>query len=219
MQHGGFTRMPTTSCGKWFDIQPFVIRAKVSPEVPRSMLWWRSRWRCFVPFPKIHTSLMFSGFLKDSIKYFFHPLPQETPLGDTNIMQKWWGKRNVWLEIWCNSYTYFLCHFGIHSSDFPGSMMVSFRFTQFTKTSLLFGKQDTLGLWKNTEKSLSEFCVACREGVAGAPWLSWNSLNYFGGMAAFFLGVQTSLIWQNMFVWNDAGRWWIFFFGGMSGNS
>ena len=46
-------------CGKWFDIQPFVISAKVSTEVPRSMLWWRSRWRCFVPFPKIHTSLMF----------------------------------------------------------------------------------------------------------------------------------------------------------------
>ena len=222
MQHGGFTRMPTTSCGKWFDIQPFVIRAKVSPEVPRSMLWWRSRWRCFVPFPKIHTSLMFSGFLKDSIKYFFHPLPQETPLGDTNIMQKWWGKRNVWLEIWCNSCAYFLCHCGVSIPQiFQGSMMVSFRFTKFTKTSLPRASKTPWACGKRPKK-LSEFCGACRKGVAGEEQrhLDFHEIHWFilEGWQHSFWGFKRAWFGLNVLcemMLEDDG----FFFCGMSGNS
>ena len=94
---------------------------------------------------------------------------------------------------------------------FQGSMMVSFRFTQFTETSLLFGKQDTLGLWKKDRKNRANF-VEFVGRCGRAPWLSWNSLNeLFWRDGRLFLGVQTSLIWQNMFVWNDAGRWWILF--------
>jgi len=49
----------------------------------------------------------------------------------------------------------FLCHLGIHSSTFPG--FYDFRFTPVHQDikeppSLLFGRQDTLGLWKNAKK-------------------------------------------------------------------
>ena len=80
------------------------------------------------------SSLMFCSWsFKGFKQVFFHPLRQETPLG----MQKWPGKRNVWLEIRCNFEAYFLCHFSIVSIPqlFQGFVMVHFDSPRFTKTS------------------------------------------------------------------------------------
>ena len=222
MQHCGFARMPTTSCGKWFDIQPFVIRAKSAPKFPGVCYDGAAGDGVLCRFQKIMPvwCFFFSGFWKDSIKYFFHPLPRETPLGDTNIMQTWWGKGNVWLEIWCNSYAYFLCHCGVSIPQiFQGSMMVSFRFTQFTKTSLPRACPDTLGLWK---KDRTKVWAKFVEPV-GRVWqghLDFHEIHWFilEGWPPFFLGVQTSLFWLKSLcemMLEDDG----FFFGGTSGNS
>ena len=124
-------------------------------------------------------------------------------------MQKWWGKRNVWLEIWCNSYAYFLCHCGVSIPQIvQGSMMVSFRFTQFTKTSLCRASKTPWACGKTPNK-WSEFCGDCRkvwQGHLDFHEIHWMILE---GWPPFFLGVQTSLIWLKCFVWN--GRWWIVF--------
>ena len=147
MQHGGFARMPT-----------------VSTEVPRRMLWWRSRWRCFVPFPKTHTSLIFfSGFLKDFNHVFFSSIaPRDTTRWHKQYAKMMGEKERLTWNLMQFVCIHFVSLWGIHSWDFPGF----YWWFHFDSPSCLAGKTPW-ACGKNTKKvwaKLVEVVGRCGRG-------------------------------------------------------
>ena len=156
----------------------------------------------------------FSWFLKDSNNFFFIHCPKRHHAVTQAICENDGGRGTSDLKLDA-IFKHIFCVIWVsipNASTFPGFLWW-FHFD--SPSSPRHRRQDALGLWKNTRKSLSEFVEVvgrCGRGRTKsksffltpdfyvAPWLSWNSLIYFGGMAAFFEGFKRAWFGLNVCV-------------------
>ena len=123
---------------------------------------------------------------------------------------------------------FFVSLWGIHSSDFPGFYDGFIPIHPVHQDIAAQGLPRHLGLVeKRPNKSLSEFWPACRKVWQGknkvkvlfftpdfyvTPWLSWNSLNFFGslsfrGRSWFWLKCLCEMMLEDdVFFWWNVGK-------------
>ena len=173
---------------------------------------------CFQKFTRVWC--LFFWIFKGFNQVFFSSIaPRDTTRWHKHYAKMMGEKERLTWNLMQFGCIFFVSLWGIHSSDFPGFYDGFIPIHPVHQDIAAQGLPRHLGLVEKDRTKWANFVELvgrCGRGtLTFMKFIEWIILE---GWEPFFLGVQTSLIWLNFFVWNDAGRWWIFL-GGMSGNS